>query len=129
MSHRLVFFTSESHFFLQSFSVFSLTLIGSLKRENEQIFKDCVRQILASDAKWIILNFRDVDGSFDAPYVSWLGDLLSEIRKKSAAAKISGLHPELRKALVDRKLVNSDELTNNLAEALDSIPSAMPFAA
>ena len=128
-SSRLVFFTSESHFFLESYSVLSLTLVGSLTRENRLAFLECANQILQSDAKWIILNFRDVDEHFDPEYVQLLGDLVLSIRKKGSAARMSGLHPGIRRQLLERELVAPDELTNNLAEALESIPSATLSAA
>ena len=89
---RLVFFTSESHSFLEEQSVLSLTLVGSLAAETSPVFERCAKQILEADSKWVILNFRDVTGDMDPQFVPILEVLFKAIRTRGGV-RISGLHP------------------------------------
>jgi len=117
----LVYFLAETHYPSKG-AVLVVTIVGPLVKGNVSIFQDCVEAILKTSAKWAVINFRDVSPQIDSAYIPILDSLLNSIRDKPAHVRLSGLHPNLKETLKSAKVLLSEELSNNLAEALQSLP-------
>lgn len=119
---------SETHYFERDHSILGVTFVGPLIISNQSRFLECAEQIYQSTSQCIILNFRDVPADVDPEFLPMIQNLLMKIREKSALLRISGVHPDLRKTLQDLGYIQVDELVNNLADALSSLPPINPSA-
>lgn len=118
---RLIYFLAETHF-SEDHSVLVVSIVGPLVKENVATFRACFDEILKCTSKWVVLNFRDVTPTIDPTIMDVLNQLQSSIRQKPGLLRLSGLHPELRVVLSEKKIILPEEVQNNLAEALESFP-------
>lgn len=119
---KMVYFLSETHFFSKDQSLLVVNIVGPLTKKNMFIFRQCQEQIYRSRTKWVVLNFRDVPPEFDVEFLPLFDELRVILMEKAAQVRFSGLHPQLKQTLTEQKLVQQADLTNNLAEALQTFP-------
>jgi len=122
-SKTLRYFLSEAHFYDKDYSILIVTLIGPVVEINASIFLECLNQISKASSKWVVVNFRDVPSHLDPSFLYLFSYLRETVRRKGAELKLSGLHPHLKKMLQENELVHPAEIENNLAEAIESLPS------
>ncbi len=120
---NLVYFFSETHYFAKDFSILNVTLVGPLISKNLGIFETCVQEIIKLSSKCIIFNFRDVPPELDPNFLPIIESLMGHVRERPVQIRFSGLHPDIRRNFLEKKLVQEEEMTNNLADALNSIPT------
>jgi anti-anti-sigma regulatory factor len=99
-----------------------VTLVGSLTKATSQSLEECLSEILKSDAKWVVLNFRDVEPQVERTVFPALARFQKLIREKCVALRVTSFHPELKKLLNDYGLIRTDELKNNLTDAIQTLP-------
>lgn len=116
------YFLSETHYFQKDYSVLGVTFVGTLTLTHRDAFQNCTEQVSKSLAKFVIFNFRDVTIQLDPNFLPLIQKLLITAREKPAFIRLSGVHPDLRKVFHEHKFVQEDELVNNLADALNSLP-------
>ncbi len=119
-----------SYFLSKKQSILIVSLIGPLIRENAHVLEECIREVEATPAEWVILNFRDVPAPMDKalfPALARLYKMLSS--KRESHLRISSLHPDLRIPLLESGIFHADDLSNNLSEALVLISSGFSKAA
>jgi anti-anti-sigma regulatory factor len=118
-----------SYFLSEKKGILIVSLIGPLNRSGREVLEACSKDILASGARWVILNFRDVGAEIETFLIPALAQLQKDIRKKPADLRIAGLHPGLRHTLEGRGVLRQQEISNNLAEALQAIAPLLLNAA
>lgn len=118
-----------SYFLSQKKGILIASLIGPLSRETLPILEECSREIADSQAKWVILNFRDVSKDLEKPIMPAIAGLQKKIREMPADLKLVGLHPELRQTLERQGLLRREERAENLSQALQMIAPLVGRAA
>jgi anti-anti-sigma regulatory factor len=118
-----------NYFFAEKNNCLVISLVGSLSVDQQSILEECAKEMEASSAKWIIINFRDVSCHAHKQTLECLRQLQNRVRMKPATLKLSSIHPELKKMLLALEIVRAEELTNNLMEALTATLSIEEEAA
>lgn len=111
-----------TYFLAEKNRILVISLIGPLAKVNTPTLENCIREVKERSPQWVILNFRDVPPEVDKTVVPQIARLQKLVREKPAILRLSSIHPELKKFLEYEGLVRSDEVCNNLAEALKSLP-------
>jgi anti-anti-sigma regulatory factor len=94
-----------------------VSFVGPMNRDSSHIIDDCLKAVLATNAKFVVLNFRDVS-RIEHPFIPQLIKLQTEIREGKREIRTTSLRPEFRNVLLDKGAIRFNELTNNLTEAL-----------
>ena len=120
-AEKLSYFISEKN------SIIVVNLIGTLEQGNAHILESCIQDLSKRNAKFVILSFRDVSGTMDHKLAPTMARLQKGVRDRRAELRIAAIHPELRESLNSRGLIRTEEICNNLADALKNIK--LPVAA
>ncbi len=118
----MVYFISETQVTSKDQPLLVINFVGALTKSNLVEFEQCQEQVLGTKAKWIILNFRDVSAGIDTEVLAFFDRFRLQLKKKSTQVRFSGLHPDLKTLLLGKKMIHTEEIVNNLAEALQSFP-------
>ena len=97
-----------------------VSFIGSIVRENRAEFEEAFKRLSGFKPKWTVLHFREVPPNVDKGMLPELTRFEKVVRDFPSTLRISSLHPELRKYLLSQGVVRTDELVNNLQEAIES---------
>lgn len=112
---------SLTYFLAEKNNILVVHLIGPLIHKNMHVLESCGKEIGSRKAKAVIVNFRDVAAGMDRSMVPVLAKIQKQIRVMPAALRMSSLHPDLNHFLEVQGLIRSEELANNLNEALRTI--------
>jgi anti-anti-sigma regulatory factor len=115
------------YFIAEKNQVMIASYVGRLTHENREIFAKSQKDISESQAKYVILYFRDAGQELDKSLVPIFAQLQKIIRDKGIPFRLCSLHPELRRFLDSQGLLRPNEVTNNLVEALRSLNLATPM--
>lgn len=105
----------------QQKSILLVTMVGSLIHENSAALEQGVAQIKEKEANWVVLHLRDLSPEMDRSLVSPFAQLQKSIRDKPARLLIAAVHPKLKAYLVEHGVLRTDEVVQNVKEALDLI--------
>lgn len=118
---KLVYIISETHFFSKDYSIAVVNFVGEMTKETISILQICEEQISKLNSKWLILNFRDVSSTIDTRALEGLHQFHISIREKPGTLKLAGLHPTLKTIFLEKKLIDEQDIFNNLAEAIHTL--------
>jgi anti-anti-sigma factor len=107
------FYLSEKQQFLV------VTFSGALIKATLPEFQKCEKQILESQAKYIVLNFQELQ-QMDLTAIRPLAQLQKQIREKPAQLKICAIQKKFCDLLTEAAAVRPQELCQDLAQALKS---------
>jgi anti-anti-sigma regulatory factor len=109
------------YFIAEKNSVVILSWVGVLAHETIRSIEDCQAELLKINAKWVVMNCRDLKPQMDRSVVPVFARLNKAIRDIPATLRLTSIHPELRSYLEAQGLLRNDELALNLADALKGV--------
>jgi anti-anti-sigma factor len=114
---KLEYFLSEKQQFLV------VSLVGSLTKSTQAEIQKCEDAILASAAKYIVLNFHDLK-EMDLTGIRPLVQLQKRIREKPAQMRLCFVKTEIFNILDGAAAIRPQELCGDLVQALKSFDIA-----
>jgi anti-anti-sigma regulatory factor len=114
------------YFFAEKDGISIVSFVGPFCQNMTSVLDDCLKEICGKNSAYILLGFRDVpylDPAMLDPFVQFQ----EAIRANGAKLLVCSLHPDIRKLMQEQNVFNSEEVRNNLAEALHTL--VIPIAA
>jgi anti-anti-sigma regulatory factor len=109
--------------------VIVVTMAGYLTSKSIAGLNECWTGIEASQAKFVIIQLRDIAPEIDAPMIVAFARFQKQIRTKPAVLRICSIHPDLRRVLDAKGVLRNEEVAGNLVEALKSLTRITSHAA
>jgi anti-anti-sigma regulatory factor len=109
------------YFIAEKNAVLIVSWVGEFAHGTAEVIDKCRDEVVKSGAKWVIFNLRDLKPSMDRITVPVFARLQKGIREKPAVLRLTSMHPDLRGFLQEQGVLRPEELSNNLAEALQGI--------
>lgn len=96
-----------------------IAFLGHMTKVSAAVIEKCQAEILASQAKFIVLGFRDVS-KIDLPVVPALVKIQKSIRDAKKELRVASLRPDIKTLLLDAGAIRHEEVQLNLPDALQS---------
>lgn len=118
---------SDFKYFVSSKGAFLVaSLVGLLNDQHAELMQPLLTEVHDNTSALIfIFNFRDL-GEIDGDAVSMLAQIQKDIRSKPAEVRLCGLRPELKAKLLNRGVIRTSEIYDNLQVAIQHPPRVVP---
>ena len=97
-----------------------VTFLGAFKKKNEEKIEICVKEILQTPGKGVILNFRDIT-QMSVDVVPVLLKAKRAIKGKPAKCFYAGLKPAYRDLLIGANAIQREEYRDNVFDAYSEL--------
>ncbi len=105
-----------------------VSFIGSMNKNTAAVIEKCREEVIASPARFVVLNFHDVI-QLEPGAVPSIVRLELAVREKPGELQLCFLHPHFLKFLHDSGAIRPSEVSDNLLNALQSFSPALRKAA
>lgn len=101
-----------------------ITVTGDMGKESREGLLKCAKETLETDSKAVLIYFKGLN-QFDPSLLREFTLFQHELRKKNVRIKIVGLSLPMKVHLSDKGVLRSNEVHNDLNEALKQLSKAI----
>ena len=96
-----------------------ICFIGVANRNTIELFEACIQQAEGITARHTIFNFRDLR-DLREPFFRPLAKMMADARRRGPV-RLAGLNPQHKETLAVTGILRSQEISNNLNDAIVSL--------